>query len=473
MAHDCSFLLDLDLDGEVSIAEDDRQAHAIDWNTEPADGVPPDGVVWPVSTSDVSKVLGAATDHGVPVTPYAAGTSVEGNAIPVRGGVSLNVMRMNGVVENRPDDLLVVVEPGILGEEVNDAVRDDRLFFPPLPQSGNISTIGGMIANDASGAKTVKYGEVHDWIRSLEVVLADGSVVEFGSKAKKSSSGYNIVDLMVGSEGTLGVVTKATLELAPVPREIRGGRVLFDTIDDATAAITEAITSGVDVATSELIDPLTADIANQYMGTDLPAVPMVFLEFHANHGIEGVIDECREIFERHGATRFEIAAGEEMEQLWAARRELANAVGDYDPDLSPVTFGDVTVPMSKYPDIVDYIRALADEHDVLVPTFGHAGDGNVHYTVFVDPDDPEYVQLGHDIMDRIVAKALAFDGTATGEHGIGRGKRGFLEVEHGPRSVELMRGIKRVFDPTDTLNPGKMFPETKNGGLVRLDPADP
>lgn len=472
MEHDCSFLLDLTLEGEASLGDADRDAHAIDWGTDPTDGVTPDAVVWPASTDDVATVVSAATDHGIPVTPYAAGTSVEGNAIPARGGISLNMTRMNSVLEHRPADLLITVEPGIIGEDVNATVSDDGLFFPPLPQSGGISTIGGMIGNDASGAKTVKYGEVHDWIRALEVVLADGSIVKLGSKAKKSSSGYNLIDLLIGSEGTLGVVTAATLELAPKPRSIRGGRALFETVDDAATAITEAITTGVDVATTELIDPLTADIANVYMDTDLPSVPMVFLEFHGNHGLEGEITECREIFERHGATRFEIAAGDEMERLWAARRELANAVGDYDPVLTPLTFGDVTVPMSAYPEIVRYIRSVATEHDLLVPTFGHAGDGNVHYTVLVDPDDPDHVDLGLAVMDQIIERALALEGTATGEHGIGRGKRGFLEPEHGARSVELMRGIKRVFDPTDTFNPGKMFPETRDGGRVRIDAVD-
>lgn len=472
MVYDCSFLTDLTLHGEVSLGDDARTEHATDWGTDPTDGVLPDAVVWPETTDDVSAVLAAATDRGIPVTPYAAGTSVEGNAIPSRAGISLDVTRMNAVIDFRPGDLLIEVEPGILGGIVNETVDEAGLFFPPLPQSGDISTIGGMIANDASGAKTVKYGEIHDWIRALEVVLADGAVVSLGNRAKKTSSGYNLMDLLIGSEGTLGVVTKATLELAPQPRHIRGGRALFDSVSDAAAAIADVITAGVDVATTELIDPLTAEIANAYTGTDLPAVPMVFLEFHANHGIEGEIDDCRRTFERHGATRFEIAAGEEMAELWAARRELANAVGEYDPELSPLTFGDVTVPMSQYPVIVEFIRSLAAEHDLLVPTFGHAGDGNVHYTVLVDPDDPEHVAIGEDVMSQVVEKAIEMGGTATGEHGIGRGKRGFLEREHGTRGVDLMRRIKRAFDPTDTLNPGKMFPETEDGGRVRLEPID-
>ncbi|MFC7045979.1 FAD-binding oxidoreductase [Halobacteriaceae archaeon GCM10025711] len=474
MARDCSFLTDLDLGpDQVSFGDSDRDNHAGDWGTEEADKVRPDAVVWPESTADVSTVLAAANERRVPVTPFAAGTSLEGNATPVHAGISLDLTRMNDVVEIRPDDFQVDVEPGVYGSAVDEAVAQHGLFFPPLPSSGDISTIGGMIANDASGMQTVKYGEIHDWVLELEAVLADGTVVETGSRAVKTSSGYNLKDLLVGSEGTLAVVTRATLELAGRPRQIRAGRALFPTLDDAAAAVSDAVQSGVDVATIELLDGVTAKMANAYTGTDLPDAPMVFLKFHADHHVEREIEFCRTVFEDHGVERFEIAKDDrEMEQLWEARRDLAFALRSYDPELTPLHPGDITVPISEYPGMVRYAKQLEAEHDLLIPCFGHAGDGNLHYSIMVEAGDDESRHTGESVYDDIVRRAIEVGGTATGEHGIGLGKREYLELEHGAAGVELMRRIKHVFDPRDTLNPGKMFPETAAGERVQADPSD-
>src|SRR6056297_1072022 len=230
MSHDVGFLADLDLaDEQVSVSAGRRESHAADWGASQLDeGVVPDAVVWPESTDDVSAVLAAATDNGVPVTPYAAGTGLEGNAVPAHGGISLDLTRMDAVVDYRPDDFQLDVQPGLLGSAVDEHAGDDGLFFPPLPSSGNISTIGGMIATDASGMQTVKYGEVADWVLSLEAVLADGTVIRTGSRAVKTSSGYNLTELLIGSEGTLAVVTEATLELAGRPAQKRGARAIFE-----------------------------------------------------------------------------------------------------------------------------------------------------------------------------------------------------------------------------------------------------
>ncbi|WP_435153080.1 FAD-binding oxidoreductase [Haladaptatus sp. DFWS20] len=468
MTHDCSFLRDLTLgENQISFGDSHRSGHAGDWGTPEDEQVRPDAVVWPESTADVSAVLAAADEHRVPVTPYAAGTSLEGNATPSRGGISLDVTRMDGVLDVRPDDFQIDVEPGILGKTVDETVARHGLFFPPLPSSGDISTVGGMIANDASGMKTVKYGEVRDWVLELEAVLADGSVITAGSKAVKTSSGYNLKDLIVGSEGTLAVVTRATLELAGLPEQIRGGRAIFETLSDAVESVSDAVRSGVDVATIELVDETSATMANAYTGSALPDAPMVFVEFHANHGIEEEIEFCRSVFEAHDVARFEVAEGNEMDELWQARRELAFAVQAYDPELSPLHPGDVTVPISHYPDMVRLVRRLADEHDLLIPCFGHAGDGNLHYSVLVDESDDDQIERAKDVGMEIVEKAIEVGGTCTGEHGIGRGKREYLELEHGEESVETMRRIKRALDTNDTLNPGKLFPETIDGGRLR------
>ena len=468
--YDCSFLADVLPDSQVSFGDSDRENHSTDWGTETEDlDATPDAVVWPESTEDVAAVLAAASEREVPVTPYAAGTSLEGNPVPTFGGVSLDLMRMDRVLEVRPDDFQIDVEPGVMGSAVDEAAAEHGMFFPPLPSSGDLSTVGGMIANDASGQKTVKYGEVADWVLELEVVTAEGEVMTCGSKAVKTSAGYNLKDLIVGSEGTLGVVTRATLELEGLPEQIRGGRAVFADIDDATAAVFDAVRSGVDVAKIELIDALSARMANAYLDTGLPDRPMIFLEFHANHGIEEEIDFCRAIFESHGVERFEMSEDDaRMAELWKARDELAFAMRSFDPDLEPLKPGDITVPISSYPEIVGFAKELAREHDFLVPTFGHAGDGNVHYTVLVE-DDPERLELAEEVYDRVVRRAIELGGTSTGEHGIGLGKRGYLELEHGEVGVEMMRRVKRAFDPKDVLNPGKVFPETEaEGERVRL-----
>ncbi|WP_135851285.1 FAD-binding oxidoreductase [Halorussus salinus] len=474
MTHDCSFLSDLDLSGEVSFGDSVRESHAADFGAEErGEGVVPDAVVWPESTADVAAVLPAADERGVPVTPYAAGTSLEGNAVPAHRGVSLDLSRMDAVLDVRPDDFQIDVEPGLLGAQVDEAVAEEGLFFPPLPSSGDISTVGGMIANDASGMKTVKYGEISDWVLALEVVLADGSVITTGSRAAKTSSGYNLTDLFVGSEGTLGVVTRATLELAGRPEQIRGARALFPSLDDAAEAVFDAVRSGVDVATIELVDADSARMANAYTGTDLPDVPMVFLEFHANHGVEREIEFCERLFADHDCQRFETAADDDaMDDLWRARKDLAYAIQLWDPDLTALHPGDVTVPISAYPEMVRFVKSLADDRDLLVPCFGHAGDGNLHYSVLVDEENDAEVERAHDLYAATVEKAIDLGGTATGEHGVGLGKREFLESEHGPESVEAMRRLKRAFDPRDTLNPGKIFPETVDGERVRLGESD-
>ena len=467
-AHDCSFLSDVLPDDRVALDSASREQRAADFGYEErGEAVTPDAVVRPESTEEVSAVLAAANERGVPVTPYAAGSGLEGGAVPAYGGISLDLGEMDAIVDVRADDFQVDVQPGVIGAAVDEAVADSGLFFPPLPSSGDLASIGGMIATDASGMQTVKYGEVADWVLRLEAVLADGSVITAGSRAKKTSAGYNLKDLIVGSEGTLAVVTEATLELAGRPEQIHGGRAIFPTLDDAADAVFDAVRSGVDVARIELIDPLSAVMANEYLGTDLPDAPMVFVEFHANHGVSEEIDFCRTVFEAHDVERFEIAPEEEMAELWQARRELAFAMSTYREDLVPYHPGDVTVPISALPEVVHGIASMAEERDLLVPVFGHAGDGNVHYAVLVDPDDPEHVARGAELYDEVVELAIELGGTSTGEHGIGLGKREFLVREHGEASVEAMRAIKRALDPKDTLNPGKLFPETVEGERVR------
>jgi len=454
-----AFLDDLLADGQVSVDEYARDERSGDWSTTPEAAVRPDVVVWPESTDDVSAVLAAADERGVPVTPYAAGTGLEGGAVPAEAGISMDLTRMDEILDVRPADHQIDVQPGVLGSAVDEAAADHGLLFPPLPSSGDISTIGGMIATDASGMQTVKYGEVADWVLELEAVLADGTVISAGSKAAKTSAGYNLADLLVGSEGTLAVVTRATLELAGRPQQIRGGRAVFADLEAAGAAIADAVQSGVDVAKIELVGRRAAEVANAYVGTDLPDRPMVFLEFHADHGVDEEIDFCRTVFAAHDPIEFEMAGEDEMAELWQLRKDMAYALDEYDPDTRQLHPGDVTVPMSEFPAIIRFARERADAADLFMACYGHAGDGNLHYEILVDPDDEDEVERGEEVYAAVVERAIELGGTATGEHGVGLGKREFLPTEHGDGSVRAMRAIKDALDPNGTLNPGKIFPD--------------
>ncbi|SFR63997.1 FAD-binding oxidoreductase [Halogeometricum limi] len=458
MPHDCGFLADLSLSpDQISFERADRDRFATDYGTHAADASRPDAVVYPASTADVSTVLAAANDRGVPVTPYAAGSSTEGNAVPVEGGISLSMERLDEILAFRPDDLQVDVEPGVVGGDLEAHVATEGLCFPAFPQSAAFSTVGGMVANDASGIRAVKYGELREWVLELEVVRADGTVLEVGSKAKKSSAGYNLVDLFVGSEGTLGVVTRVTLELAVEPARTLAGRAIFDSLDDATAAITDAIRAGIDAATVELVDSLTAEIANSYTDSGLPSEPMVFFELHGR-GVDREMDALVDVLRNHDPVRVDTAVEEaERERLWRARREIGQALLEYDPDRELEVVGDVTVPIGAYAEMVRFVGEVSASFDLPIPAFGHAGDGNLHYAILANLDDEDERERVSEASGRIVQRALDAGGTCTGEHGVGVGKREYLRREFEPAVIETMRSLKATLDPEGILNPGKMF----------------
>lgn len=462
MPNEYSFVYELALNtDQISDGSSDLDTHAGDFASPPDIETHPDVVIYPESTADVAEVVSAAAEHSVPVTPYAAATNLRRGAVPLYGGISLDLTRMDSIIDIRSDDLQVDVQPGVIGGELNEALEQHGLFLPSMPTSGDISTIGGMISTDASGMKTVKYGEVHDWVLELEIVLADGSVITMGSKAPKTSSGYNLMDLFVGSEGTLGIITRATMAIEGLPAQIRAGRATFPTLEDATTAIADAIQSGVDVATIELLDETTAKIANSYTGTALPDKPMVFLEFHANHGIETEIEYCQSIFAAHDVQQFEIAENEaDMDQLWEARHDLAYAIGQYNESLTSVGPGDIVVPISQYPTLIRLGQQLAADGGFESYWFGHAGDGNVHGAFLVDEHDSAAIEQAKEYVDEIISWVLEVGGTITGEHGIGfHPKQAALEREHGARSVDVMRVIKEALDPGGILNPGKVVPD--------------
>ncbi len=441
----------------ISATTADREAHSRDESFHEAHL--PDVVVWPETAAEISALLRWATAHRVPVTPWSGGSSLEGNPIPVRGGIVLAMYKWNRILELREEDLQVRVQPGIVYDELNRQLRSSGLFFPPAPGSSDVATIGGMVANSSSGMGAVKYGLTRDYVLKLQVVLPTGEILNLGSNAAKSASGYDLIRLMVGSEGTLGVITEITLRLRGLPERIMAAVAIFETVADAAQAVFEAIRYGLVPAAIELVDPEIVREINRWEKLDLTVAPTLFMEFHGNRaGVEEELAFAEEVCRDHNARSFVTAeAAEERERIWSARREAHKAVKYGNPD-HRTTITDVVVPISKYPEMVDQAYAIAARHRIRVGTFGHAGDGNVHTEVLARKDDPDELHRADLVAEELVAYALQLGGTATGEHGIGIGKIKFMRQEHG-EAVELMRRIKALFDPAGILNPGKIFPD--------------
>jgi D-lactate dehydrogenase (cytochrome) len=454
--YDCRFLSDVVTEGRASFAEGQREQFTAD--ASPHEGPLPDAVVWPASTDEVSAVLAAANERGVPVTPWSGGSSLEGNPIPVDAGIVLNTYEMDDL-SVRPDDLQATVGPGIVYDDLNEALASDGLRFAPGISSGDVATIGGMIANNASGFNAVRYGETRDHVLRLEVVLPDGRVLECGRNVVKTSAGYSLKDLFVGSEGTLGVITEATLSLEGIPRHKRAALVTFDSAREASQAVSEVIRFGARPGAIEFMDTLTVEMVNRYSGTALAETPTLIVELHGdNSGIDEDVEFVRGICEDDGATGWEAADEDEMDEIWQARRDVYHATRAYREEWDIAVVGDVVVPISKYPDIVARVEEESEAMGVVCPSVGHAGDGNLHYTPLVDTDDDEAIERALELNDRIVAAAVEMGGTATGEHGVGIGKRKFMRQEHAA-GVDLMRGIKELIDPNGIMNPGKVVPE--------------
>lgn len=441
----------------VSTRAADLDAHSIDEShSQPGRA---DVIVWPRTTEQVSALLAWAQEQRIPVVPWSAGSSLEGNPVPVHGGLLLAMYRMNRVLDIRERDLQVVVQPGVVYAELNKELGRLGMFFPPAPGSSDVATIGGMVSNNSSGMRAVKYGVTRDYILSLEVVLAGGQVVRVGSHATKSSSGYDLVDLFVGSEGTLGVITEVTMRVVGLPERVMAVTSSFPTLEGATNAVYETLRSGLDPAAIEMLDAETMRITNEQQGLSLPNVPTLFIEFHgSNDGMYDEIAYLREICDECGAVRFDMAEyTEAREALWRARREARESIKRSHPGMTLIG-GDACVPMSRFGALVSYVHELSRESGVRIYAFGHAGDGNLHTEAIVDGSDPEAFRLGEELTAQIIRRALEMGGTATGEHGVGLMKRPFMCQEHGA-ALELMRAIKATLDPYGIMNPGKIFPE--------------
>ena len=431
-----------------------RELHLHD--ISPHRGTLPAGIIWPKATAEVARILSWTYENEIPVTPWGAGTSTEGNPVPTRGGLVLDMTRMNKILAIRPQDLQVDVQPGVLRKELNRQTGRYGLFFPPDP--GADATIGGMIANNASGVQTIKYGATRDYIMQLTVVLPGGRVINTGCKAHKSSSGYDLTRLFVGSEGTLGVVTEATLKLTGIPSHHLAATITFKDLASASNAVAVLMGSGLEPAALELLPPVLISLMNRENNLNIPEVPTLFCEFHgiSKTTLQEKADLTRELCDECGATGFKFGIEEkDRRELWRARHEAWETIHRAHPKKDTLIV-DVAVPISRYPEMIAVSQNLVDEHHVAGYVFGHAGDGNLHVVIAGDRDDAKEWGTLEKINWLIVEKAIEMGGTCTGEHGIGIGKRKFMELEHG-ESYELMRSIKQLIDPKGLMNPGKIF----------------
>jgi len=417
--------------------------------------MPPDAVVFAESTDDVVEVVCACRVTSVPVIPYGAGTSVEGNTLAVRGGVALDLSRMTKIVAVHTDDFDCVVEAGVRREQLNEYLRDQGLFFPIDP--GANATLGGMASTRASGTNAVRYGTMKDAVLALTVVTADGNVIRTSRRARKSAAGYDLTRLFVGSEGTLGIITEVTLRLHAIPEAISAATCSFETIGGAVDTVVQSIQLGIPLARVEILDDVQIRAVNRWSKMDLPELTTLFFEFHGSERyVAEQVETVKELAGMNGGGEFRWAERtEDRNALWKARHEAYYAA----VNLRPGAVGwatDVCVPMSRLAECIGETKDDLNASSIPATILGHVGDGNFHVVFSIDPNSQAELEEVEAINRKLVERALAMDGTCTGEHGIGLGKQEWLVRELG-EAVDVMRAIKKALDPQDLLNPGKIF----------------
>ena len=440
----------------LSDTQADRTLHAQDQSTHPA--VMPDVVIWPGSTQEISDIVKVAAEHQIPITAWGAGSSLEGNSIPLKRGISLNFQRMNRVLEVHADDFQVTVQPGIFRKELEAHLAQFGLMFAPDP--GANASIGGMIGNNAAGIRTVKYGATRDNVLALELVLANGDIVRTGSRSIKQSAGYDLRHLVIGSEGTLALVTEATLKLVPIPEHFSTATVAFSSVEEAAAAVFGIIGSGLEPAALEILHPDNIAWMNEEAGLDMVVAHSLMMEFSgaSELAVKEAIDMAQEICEESGSLGFSGGIGRDARKtMWELRHSLREwSVRTFPGEHWVIT--DVAVPISSFPKLVSYCQEKINEFGFDARIVGHAGDGNMHAGIHFPPDDAaakaRAIELGHVMVER----AIELGGTCTGEHGIGIGKQKYLIKEYGETALEMMRVIKQSLDPNHILNPGKVIP---------------
>ena len=417
---------------------------------------PPSAVVFTESTQDVADAVTLASAHSVPVIPFGVGSSLEGHLLAVQGGISIDVSRMNQVLSINADDLTVTVQAGVTRKQLNEAVKSTGLFFPVDP--GADATLGGMSATRASGTNAVRYGTMRENVLALEVVTASGEVIRTGTRAKKSSAGYDLTRLMVGSEGTLGVITEVTVKLYPLPEAISAAICSFPCIEAAVRSTIQIIQLGIPIARVELIDANTVRMVNTYAKLGLREEPLLLMEFHGSPaGVKEQAETVQEIATEFGGNAFEWATTpEERTRLWTARHNAFFAAIQSKPGCRAIST-DTCVPISRLADCLLDSVAEADASGIPYFLVGHVGDGNFHFGYLIDPDNPAERETAEQLNHALVSRALRMEGTCSGEHGIGLHKMDFLVTEAGAGAVAMMRSIKQALDPKNIMNPGKIF----------------
>ena len=415
----------------------------------------PDAVVWPHSTDEVVEVVKLCHQHRVPVIPFGVGSSLEGHILAINGGISIDLSEMNQIVTIHDEDMDAVVQPGVTRKTLNAALHGTGLFFPIDP--GADASLGGMASTRASGTNAVRYGTMRENTLGLEVVLADGRVIRTGGRARKSSAGYDLTRLFVGSEGTLGIITELTVRLHPLPEAISSATCSFPDVASAVQTVIQTIQLGVPVARIELLDTLTVQAVNRYSKTALRESPMLFFEFHGSPtGVEEQAQTVQELARDNGGQNFEWATRpEDRSRLWQARHDVLFACLNLQPGCRGIST-DVCVPISRLAEAISGTQEEIAATGLIAPIVGHVGDGNFHVVILTEPDNPDQVHTAEALGRRIVERALLLDGTCTGEHGIGIGKKDFLLAEHG-EGVAVMASLKAALDPLGLMNPGKVI----------------
>ena len=414
----------------------------------------PDAVAFAETTEEVAEIVKLCGRHGVPIIPFGTGTSLEGHITAPHGGVCIDLSGMNQIVEVNAEDMDATVEAGVTRKQLNEHLRDTGLFFPIDP--GADASLGGMSATRASGTNAVRYGTMRENVLSLEVVLADGRIIRTARRARKSSAGYDLTRLFVGSEGTLGIITKVTVRLYGIPEAMSAAVCSFDDIGGAVDTTILTIQSGIPIARIELLDDVQMGAINSYSKLDYPVKPTLFLEFHGSDaGVREQAEQVQEIASELGGGDFKwTTKTEERSAMWQARHDAAYAMVSLRPGAS-VVVTDVCVPISQLAQCIRETKADIDSSGIIAPLVGHVGDGNFHLGYLIDLEDPDEVAKAKEMNERLIHRALAMGGTCTGEHGIGSGKLDFLIAEHG-EAVSVMRTIKMALDPDNIMNPGKI-----------------
>lgn len=445
--------LDSLLGERCSSSQSVRDQHGKDesWHTP----FPPDLVCFANSTDEVSNIVKVCAKHAIPIIPFGAGTSLEGHVNAVEGGVCIDLGQMNEILTVNTEDLDCVVQPGVRRKQLNEHLRATGLFFPIDP--GADATIGGMASTRASGTNAVRYGTMRENILNLTVVLPDGKVIKTGGRARKSAAGYDLTKLYIGSEGTLGIITEITVKLYGIPEAISAATVSFSDIESAIQAVILTIQCGIPIARIELMDEVQVEAINNYSNLSLPVQPCLLLEFHGSEaGVKEQAAQVGEICTEFGAKDFEwTTKPEDRTRLWQARHDAAYSARALRTNAA-IWPTDVCVPISKLADCIMETKADLDKSSLMAPLVGHVGDGNFHLSFVLDKDNPEEVAEAEQLNARLVARAQAMDGTCTGEHGIGLGKKKYLRDELGD-AVDVMIVLKQALDPQNIMNPGKIF----------------